>query len=175
MKLTPAHHEFLRRAGATALCVLALSNTTACVNVDGGAVEANWVLRTLDGRAITTCSCSSPRVDRVRIDLTGTGTGNLGIRPCEGRTDCEFPCENGSGSTPFRVPPGAYAITVIPIDEDGRDLTRIATSALPAKIPAPILRDVVHGRATPTDAVSIQVGCATACSGADNTRVCATP
>ena len=53
----------------------------ACVPTDGGAVEASWVLRTFDGRAISSCRCSDPEISRVRLvvaDVEPDGTPGAG-------------------------------------------------------------------------------------------------
>ena len=43
------------------------SSAGGCVDIDGGAIEANWVLRTRDGRAIEGCGCADPPIARVRF------------------------------------------------------------------------------------------------------------
>ena len=69
-----------------------LSAAVSCVSIDGGAVEASWVVRTDDGRAITDCQCSDPRIASVRFELEGASGAVKGALPCQGRTSCEFSC-----------------------------------------------------------------------------------
>jgi hypothetical protein len=149
---------------AVILCLLVLPGTAACVQVDGGAVEASWVLQTFDGRSISDCGCSTPEVSRVRfvvVRMDGPG-GDV----CAGRPSCEFPCRRGTGATRFEIPPGRYAISLSPLGVTGQPL--LAGGAV--DVPAPILRNVVFGQPTELDAFSIQASCALMCGG--ESRVC---
>jgi len=56
-----------------------LSAAVSCVSIDGGAVEASWVVRTDDGRAITDCQCSDPQIASVRMHLEGASAGVMGL------------------------------------------------------------------------------------------------
>jgi hypothetical protein len=141
-----------------------------CVQVDGGAVEIDWLVRARDGRAIASCGCADPAIQQVRFSLVPQ-TG--GADWCEGRAACTFSCERQTGATPFAVPPGRYALSIVPLDAHGQDL-RIATTERPSvvTVPAPILRDVSYGQPTHLPALLINAGCAERCSGADVTRAC---
>jgi hypothetical protein len=145
----------------------------SCVSIDGGAVEASWVVRTDDGRAITECSCSDPQIDRVRLQLVGASGDVSGTLPCQGRSSCEFSCHRQTGATSFDIPPGFYLISLVPVDAAGQDLTALAPPRH-VQTPAPVLREVVKGQPTQLDALSIVGKCAPACSGNAN-RVCASP
>jgi hypothetical protein len=141
----------------------------SCVSIDGGAVEASWVVRSDDGRAITECTCAAPEIARVRLSLVGAGIDNAGMRPCQDRASCEFPCARNTGATPFDIPPGMYLVSLTPVDVSGLDL-----SAQEPKVetPAPLLREVVRGQPTQLDALSIVAMCAPSCSGANKGKVC---
>ena len=141
-----------------------------CVSIDGGAVEVSWVVRTTDGRAINDCSCACPAIARVRLRLDPVGGG---ADACAGVASCEFSCGHQSGATSFTIPPGTYAISLVPVGAAGESLDTIAGGTCSAKSAiAPVVRTVEKGRLTQLDAIMIQAGCADACGGADNTKVC---
>jgi hypothetical protein len=142
--------------------------------MDGGAVEASWVLRTDDGRAITACGCSDPQITYVRLSLVGAMGEVTGSEPCKGRASCGFACARQTGATPFDIPPGFYLISLVPVDATGQDLTIPATAPGPVQTPAPVLREVVAGQPTQMDASALVARCASSCSGSQN-RVCSPP
>jgi hypothetical protein len=154
-------------------CLLASGLGGACVPTEGGAVEASWVLRTFDGRAISNCRCSAPEVTRVRLVVAPIlPDGTTGGDVCAGRSDCEFSCTRQSGATPFFVPTGPYAISVAPLGAGGELLAGAPPQGAGVRVPAPILRDVVFGRPTQLDAIAIEAGCAATCNGEQSNRVC---
>jgi hypothetical protein len=142
----------------------------SCVPIDGGAVEASWVVRTHEGGAITDCGCSDPFIANVRLDLVGAMGDVKGTTPCGGRTDCQFSCQRHTGATPFDIPPGFYFIKLVAVDASGQDLTTGSAQNL-IQAPAPVLRQVVNGQPTQLDAFALVAGCAASCSAHSN-RVC---
>ena len=161
----------------TLTLILALATpvlVAGCVEVDGGAIEASWVLRTADGRSISGCGCANPEIARVRFVVRKVGDDNIsGEDVCAGQPGCEFPCRSQRGATPFFVPGGRYAISFAPLDPAGTALSAGAPGSGTVRVPAPILREVVHGRPTQLDAVAIETGCAQACNGELSNKVCA--
>ncbi|HEY0709344.1 MAG TPA: hypothetical protein VGG33_21220 [Polyangia bacterium] len=149
------------------------SSAAGCVNVDGGAIEASWVLRTHDGRAIEGCGCADPAIARVRFAITPSVTEGSppGSDLCAGRADCEFACPNQRGATPFFVPAGRYAINIVVLGPDGLPVG-VGGGPGAVRVPAPILRDVVYGQATQLEAIAIEAGCAATCGGDVPTRAC---
>jgi hypothetical protein len=144
-----------------------------CVPTEGGAVEASWVLRTFDGRAISDCRCSQPEVSRVRLVVARLeADGALGEDVCAGRSDCEFSCSSQSGATAFFVSAARYGISVAPLGVGRELLAGEPPYGAGVRVPAPILREVVFGRPTQIDAVAIESGCAADCSGEQSNRVC---
>lgn len=141
----------------------------SCVEIDGGAVEASWVLRSPEGQAITDCGCSCPEIVYVRIRMAPVGGGT---DPCEDRAACGFKCWKRTGTTPFDIPPGQYAISVFPTNAAGQDLTAAPMNGCRAAAPAPILRDVVHGQPTQLEAIPLTVDCAADCAGDAANKVC---
>jgi hypothetical protein len=151
------------------LSLLVLPWAASCVKVDGGAVEASWVLQTFDGRSISDCGCSDPEVSRVRLIVARVDDmGVMGADACAGVASCEFPCRRGTGATQFDIPPGRYAISLSPIGKDGKPLIPAPGVPSAVAVPAPILRTVVFGQPTELDAFSIQASCAAMCGGAGN-------
>ena len=141
-----------------------------CVSIDGGAVEASWVVVTHDGRGIANCACTCPPIAKVRVQLVPTAGGS---DPCAGSAACQFSCDRQSGATRFDIPPGNYAVSLVPVGADGNDITNgeVGTcSAGPGA--APVVRDVVKGRVTGLDAMIVLADCAADCGGSDSTRVC---
>lgn len=146
----------------------------SCVPIDGGAVEASWVVRTEDGRAVSECDCADPPIPIVRLSLVGAEGDIKGSEPCKDRVKCGFACQRHTGATPFDIPPGFYLISLVPTDAVGNDLTQMQASRPPVSIPAPVLREVVMGQPTQLDALAIVASCSPACS-ANKNRVCSRP
>lgn len=98
--------------------------TAGCVKVDGGAFEAVWVLFDDQGRAISDCDCSDPPIASVAFEIVGTGRNGsvAGDKPCEGRSACVFSCQRQTGATPFDIPPGEYAFSLMALDKTGMPL-----------------------------------------------------
>ena len=142
----------------------------SCVSIDGGAVEASWVVRSDDGRAITDCACSDPLIASVRLTLVGFSEAVKGTTPCDARAACQFSCQRHTGATPFDIPPGSYLMSLTPLAADGQDLSATAH----VLTPAPVLREVVRGQPTQLDALAIVAGCARSCD-ANKTGVCSSP
>src|ERR1700759_5442932 len=89
-----------------ALSLVVLVGATAagsCVAIDGGAVEASWVIHG-NGRAVTDCSCSNPQIASVRLDIVGHGGAIEGTTPCAGQARCQFACQRQTGATPAPTP-----------------------------------------------------------------------
>jgi hypothetical protein len=143
-----------------------------CTTIDGGAVEASWIVATNDGigRVIANCDCTCPPVAKVRLKLEPTAGG---ADPCEGRTTCAFSCGKQSGATRFEIPPGTYSISLVPVGADGNDLTSGEAGTCSAGGGADIeVRDVVRGRVTQLDGMVVHADCAADCGGSDSTKVC---
>ncbi len=131
----------------------------ACVSMDGGAVEASWVLRN-DGMAIGSCNCADPAISEMRVAVVGED----GQDRCAGRKTCTFSCGRQSGTTAFDIAPGRYAISLHPLDTSGNDLSVAAPGRATIGILPPITRDVVFGQITQVEAFEIKAGCAKTCS-----------
>jgi hypothetical protein len=147
-----------------------LFSALGCVSIDGGAVEASWVVVTHDGRGIADCGCTCPPIAKIRLKLEPIGGGG---DPCVGRTACQFACNLQSGATRFDIPPGSYAISLVPVGQDGNDITNgeVGTCSAGGGVD-PVVRDVIKGRVTQLDAMVVLADCAADCGGLDSTKVC---
>jgi hypothetical protein len=143
----------------------------SCVQINGGAIEVSWALFA-NGRAVTDCTCSDPEIASVRIDVTGQGGAIDGTHPCAGRPQCVFPCQRGTGATPFDIPATTgdetYSIKIVAVGADGTDLAGVTA-------PAPIVRSVVQGQPTEIDALALEADCAPVCENMNKSGVCARP
>ena len=147
-----------------------LFSALGCVSIDGGAVEASWVMVTHDGRGIAKCGCTCPPIAKIRLQLVPTSGGS---DPCAGRTACQFSCNLQSGATRFDIPPGSYSISLVPVGADGNDITNgeVGTCSTGSGVD-PVVREVIKGRVTQLDAMVVLADCAADCGGSDGTRVC---
>jgi len=155
---------------AAALLFLACLSA-ACVEIDGGAVEISWVIRSDTGSAITDCGCASPSIATVRLKLTGVGGAIEDYQPCAGNAQCDFPCARQTGSTAFNIKETRgderYQVSVAAVGTDGTELLQVMT-------PAPILREVARGQPTEVESMQLVALCATECL-MNSSGVCARP
>ncbi len=145
--------------------------SAACVEIDGGAVEISWVIRSDTGSAITDCGCASPSIATVRLKLTGVGGAIEDYQPCAGNAQCDFPCARQTGSTAFNIKETRgderYQVSVAAVGTDGTELLQVMT-------PAPILREVARGQPTEVESMQLVALCATECL-MNSSGVCARP
>jgi hypothetical protein len=150
-----------------------LAADSGCVEVKGGAVEIFWAVYSRSGAAITDCSCADPPIATVRLVLVGQAGRIEGNTPCAGQAQCDFPCQRDTGSTAFDIPPTegdeSYQISVVAVDSTGTEIPGDLVMT-----PAPILRSVVAGQATETEAFQLVAGCRAEC-GMNGSGVCARP
>jgi hypothetical protein len=143
----------------------AASAAVSCVSIDGGAVEASWVVVSQQGYAIAHCGCSDPQIDSVRLKLVGNAPPVMDAEPCHGRASCQFSCDRRTGATPFDIPPGLYLMSLVPVDAAGQDLVAVGDGGGTRVVtPAPVLREVVRGQPTQLDALAIVAGCSPSCT-----------
>ena len=132
---------------SVALLMIASLAMSACVAVDGGAVEAGWDLRFPDGRRTDdngdSVSCS--KTGLVQMALSLIPVDGEGADPCATIDSCRFPCSSqGVGTTDFQIPPGEYAISLELLDASGAP----QGPASGIVCPGPVVRDVVLGQIT---------------------------
>jgi len=155
----------------TALLLSLSFLSAACVEIDGGAVEISWVIRSETGSAITDCGCASPSIATVRLKLTGVGGTIEDYQPCAGNAHCDFPCGRQTGSTPFNIKEThgdeRYQVSIAAVGTDGTELLQVMT-------PAPILREDARGQPTEVESMQLVALCATECQ-MNSSGVCARP
>lgn len=151
---------------------------TTCVEINGGAVEISWVIRSDDGRAITDCGCADPAIAKVRLVLVGRAQGEPGsaiegATPCAGQAQCDFACARQTGSTAFNIQEThgkeRYAVSVVAIGTDGAEIPKAVVMT-----PALILREVVRGQPTEVESMQLVAKCAAACQ-MNTSGICARP
>jgi hypothetical protein len=145
---------------------------SACVEIDGGAVEISWVIRSRMGSAITDCGCADPSIAKVRLVLKGApGTALEGATPCAGQAQCDFACSRQTGATRFDIQEThgdeRYEVSVVAVGTDGSELPQVM-------MPAPILREVVRGQPTEVESMQLVADCAPECQ-MNSSGVCARP
>lgn len=141
-------------AATTGLCALVMTlgigGAASCVDVEGGAIELSWTLRTFGGDVIDSDreeACRRARIERVRVCWrrvagpdAGGGPEAGGDRTCRAARSRTFSCEADRGVTQFEVPPGENSIWIEPLCAGGEP---------PAEgtydVPAPIVRAVRGG------------------------------
>lgn len=125
------------------VALVAVATLVGCVDVNGGAVELSWSIRTVDGRALDD-PCRVSGIARVRLDAEEVGVA----QPV--RKFRSWSCGAFHGTTLFEIPEGTYSLSVVPLCGDG--VTRAD-----ATVPAPIVRDVVEGEVAQLNALLIVV------------------
>lgn len=148
--------------GALAWLVAVAFASGGCVEINGGAIEVSWLVRSTVGSPITDCSCADPPIALVRLDVVGKGGRLEGATPCAGQARCDFPCQRRTGSTAFDIEPteGAerYEISVVAVGFDGQEISKQIVMT-----PAPILREVVRGQPTQLEALGLVAPCHAEC------------
>src|SRR4029079_7739650 len=149
---------------------------TTCVEINGGAVEISWVIRSQTGSAITDCGCADPAIAKVRLVLVGKGEPGSpidGATPCAGQAQCDFACSRQTGSTAFNIQAThggeRYEVSVVAIGTDGGELPQTVVMT-----PASILREVVRGQPTEVESMQLVAKCSAACL-MNSSGVCARP
>lgn len=124
----------------TVLCALAA--VSSCVDINGGAVEFSWSLRTDTGMERT---CAQTNIVQVSLCMRDCDT-----QPCGEVQTCPnvFPCERLRAATQFDIPPGRKEITIRPECASGPALV---------VVPPPLVRDIVQGDVTELNALLITV------------------
>lgn len=124
---------------------------SACIEIDGGAVELSWSLRDFDGDSVE--RCSDARVEDVEICWQPVGGStpsvDIGCRPGQRAT---FPCSEENGVSGFEIAPGPTAFWVHPLCRDGEPAADDTY-----QVPPPIVRTVEDGRIATLNSLLIVV------------------
>jgi hypothetical protein len=129
----------------------------ACVDVQGGAVEFYWTIRTTDGGS---CTCQNAGISAIHLVGTrcdtvtpeGVCLGPAGTTADAGPapTAPEFGvwnCEASRGTTLFNIDEGRWSFRIQVTTPNGLDADAV--------LPPPIVRDVVSGEVAMLDALQI--------------------
>ena len=133
--------------------VIALAVAAACagcIEIDGGAVELSWSLRSFDGDEVDPDPCNMARVDEVRVCWQSVEDGAATTGVCESSES--FPCAEENGVSGFEIDPGSTAFWIEPICRDG-DTADVGTY----QVPPPIVRTVAEGRIVTLNSLLIVV------------------
>jgi hypothetical protein len=146
-------------AGRRLLILAALGGLSlsglACVDVDGGAVEVDWlVVSQGDGTLLRGCACPMPStqaIAQVAIALRSRAEGGAML-------SFPYACGRGRGTTSFSIPPGDYDISLQPSDASGIDLASRSPPRAYA-IPAALVRRIVEGQVASLDVWTVRLDC----------------
>ncbi len=137
----------MRPHTAYPLVALALVWVAGCVEINGGAVELSWTLRTFAGANID--ECSAYEIGQIRLEWQ-SGPDNPNV---DGGSTT-FDCTDSRGVTDFVIGEGAQLLEIVPICDDGND-----AAADTYEVPAPILRQVHTGELVTLNSLLVVVGC----------------
>jgi hypothetical protein len=137
------------RAGILWLGLAALvhvASSAACVEVNGGAVELSWSLRSFGGTRIE--ECDDVRIESIRLAWKAAPDGGSGtsLEPDDWET---FPCEDSRGITEFSIPAGRQMFWILPLCPGGTSPTG------DYEVPPPIVRTVTEGTVITLDALLV--------------------
>ena len=128
---------------------------SGCVDIDGGAVELSWSIRTAGGQP-SDCELrnpDTPDVEEVWICWAAQGQTTDACFTGDGAEPARFaafPCQDEHGVTGFEIESGPTLIWVQPVCSAQRlpPLDRV-------EVPPPILRDMVEGQVAALNALLI--------------------
>ncbi|MBL4635431.1 MAG: hypothetical protein JKY56_16340 [Kofleriaceae bacterium] len=118
-----------------------------CVQIDGGATEFNWSLRTIAGNVVSDCALSN--VAKIRLCWLDEGQSG---GECLADQSREFNCNEFTGVTLFEIKEGRTEFFVQPICDDG-----LPAAANTFQSPAAIVRTVREGEIVTLNALLIVV------------------
>lgn len=119
---------------------LAGSVSPGCIEINGGAAELSWALRSVDGASVETCG--EVRIADVRLCWQAVEEGSASAvgGECASGQRRDFPCGESSGITGFDLPSGETAFWIEPVCQDGGP-----AGAGTYQVPPPIVRNVEEG------------------------------
>ena len=118
-----------------------------CVQIDGGATEFNWSLRTIAGNVVNDCTLSN--VAKIRLCWRGESQGGGECLAAQSR---EFTCNEFTGVTLFEIAEGRTEFFVQPICDDG-----LPAAANTFQSPDSIVRTVREGEIVTLNSLLIVV------------------
>jgi hypothetical protein len=124
---------------------LGIMTMTACVNVEGGAVELAWTIH--DSQTGQPVSCSQSGIGQVVLHIDSPSVMEHSAR--------KFACDQNRGSSFFDITPSPT--TSFAIDVRCDDTTQATPNAMLYLVPQPIVREVTSGEMTDLDVLLITV------------------
>lgn len=122
-----------------ALCVtIVWCFGSACIDIEGGAAEVSWSLRSFEGVAVETCG--ETRIEDIRLCWALAEEEGATADPTCDRGHRDFPCGESSGVTGFQLEPGTTAFWIEPLCVGGEPAV-----AGTYQVPPPIVRNVEQG------------------------------
>ncbi|MSP15650.1 MAG: hypothetical protein EXR73_03370 [Myxococcales bacterium] len=132
----------MTRIGPTMAMLAVLGATSACVDVQGGAVELAWSLRRSDGVSSVQTDCASEHLAEVRL----RGESDDGAS----RFAESWACDRSYGTTLFAIAEGRYSLSI-------EALCPVTIEPARVVVPDPIVRDVVEGEVVNLNSLLILV------------------
>jgi hypothetical protein len=123
----------------------------ACVDIQGGAAELSWSLRSFEGGPVA--DCVDAGITSVRLCWVGAGDGGEQAGSCDPDRQATFDCDAEHGATGFNLPDGPTAFWIEPICDDGDPATPGTF-----QVPAPIVRRIEEGKVVNLSSLAIVVG-----------------
>jgi|GEM_PF-6411065 hypothetical protein len=132
--------------------VTGIIGLSACVAIDGGAVEVGWQLRNASTEVPSRhLDCSETSFDSVRLELQpsdSTLASPCTTAPCSETNCCLFRCDQEIGVTGFVIPPGHYSMQITATLAENQGQERSLESSNGVTTPAPVVREVRTGEVT---------------------------
>ena len=145
----------LRTPTIVAATLLAWPAVHGCAGIDGGAIEASWDVRTVDGNDT---QCGDAGVSRVQLWWRiERDDGAITVR------NESFPCKDERGVTGFDLPPGPAELWLEPVCADG-----VAPLEGTYEGPTPIVRTITQGEVITLDTQLLQVTSTRDCAPEDH-------
>ncbi len=135
------HPGEVTRVAALCAAITVGGPGAGCIQIDGGAVELSWSLRSFDGASVAACSDVRIRDVRLCWEPLADGSTPTAGETCQGALSWTFPCDESSGVTGFSLPPGSTAFWIEPVCTDGA-----SADAGTYQVPPPIVRMVEDGK-----------------------------
>src|SRR5690606_29778507 len=93
---------------------IAAVGSSACIEIEGGAVELSWSLRSFAGESVG--SCEDAFLEEVRVCWQGLGdAGGAQATTCASARSQAFSCSDETGVSGFEIEPGPTAFWVEPL------------------------------------------------------------
>jgi hypothetical protein len=140
----PVEARELRFKAAVAV-IFGVLGCVSCVDVNGGAVELSWSLRTPEGNPN---NCLAADIDKVRLCWAPESDGET-VRVCEGSRT--FECERERGFSRFEIDEGETAFWIEPLCAG----TQVVPDPATYEVPPPLVRTVSAGQVVILNALLI--------------------